>query len=556
MRQTWIRHTTALTAALLLGLGAAAQAGQIQWADAVILHFDEPVKVPGKTLQPGTYRFELVRDMGSRHTVRITTDDNQDLVATTQAIPTKRLDANGEIVMRFSPTDRSTPPAIKAYYYPGSVYGHEFLYNDKEAKEIANLSKEVVLGTGVDKMIDGESMTDQGKVLEYHPSGQSQAWSGDEATNREWQAWRQKSGAASDRGAMRDADRYPEGQTERDRMAQAGRDRMDQADRNRMESQGDRNQAMTSDRTSGDQMARGGRQAEDRSMTEEERNSTTPFVKRDYADAQRVKVDALEDHGGTYMGQTIMVDAEVDDVIGPQLFTIDEPGWMDLEREVIVHLPSDLAALVQDGDKVTVTGKVTQYTQANLEDDWGWMGLGNDDDMEVELKQRTVIEADRVVGGDDNVAMVIEVNEPRTGAAANRGQAASDRNQDVQGLAPVDRADNGMATSRHMAAMEPLADAGEMSGGDDMIGRRVEFKDATVAKVSGEGGLFIKGHGETFYVRPAKGTDLNAGSGDTVSITGVVLQMPRHMEDRISAPDDANDDVYVYATMVDSGTTR
>lgn len=71
------------------------------------------------------------------------------MVALTQAVPMKRLDAKGDVVVKFSPTDAGSPPAMKGWFYPGSLYGHEFIYPDGQAKEIAQRTKTIVLSVDV-----------------------------------------------------------------------------------------------------------------------------------------------------------------------------------------------------------------------------------------------------------------------------------------------------------------------------------------------------------------------------------------------------------------------
>ena len=49
----------------------------------------------------------------------------------------KRQDARGDLVLKFNPTEQGTPPAVAGWYYPGSIYGHHFVYPDAQAKVIA-----------------------------------------------------------------------------------------------------------------------------------------------------------------------------------------------------------------------------------------------------------------------------------------------------------------------------------------------------------------------------------------------------------------------------------
>ena len=127
------------------------------------------------TLQPGTYEFELLDSSTNRNIVQISREDGT-IVTTTQAVPTKRADRTGDVVLRFNPTDAGTPPALKAWFYPGTSYGHEFIYPDTQAREIAQRTKSIVLSTDVPG-----SDVEKGTLRTYDQSGQRAEWRADES---------------------------------------------------------------------------------------------------------------------------------------------------------------------------------------------------------------------------------------------------------------------------------------------------------------------------------------------------------------------------------------
>jgi hypothetical protein len=53
-------------------------------------------------------------------------------------------------------------------------------------------------------------------------------------------------------------------------------------------------------------------------------------------------------------------------------------------------------------------------------------------------------------------------------------------------------------------------------------------------------------------VLPAKTDQAVVRVGQTLDISGVILQMPDEMDDRLKAPGALNDDVYLYATTIGS----
>lgn len=446
------QRKTSLAVAIIVGCTLSVAANP--WNDRTILTFSDPVMIPGATLQPGTYVFQLLDANTSRHTVQVTTQDGSKVIALAQAIPMKRVEPKGDIVVRFNPTDVGSPPALKGWFYPGSLYGHEFIYPEEQAKVIAERTKTIVLSVDV----PGTDLQ-KGTLRTFEPSGARTEWRGDATTMREWDAW------------------------QRARPARAT-------------------------------AATGGAAAEER------REASAPMVKGDFQ-GMRVKLDDLEDNPQKYMGTTISVDAEIEDVFGPRVFTIDEPNWGDLQGEILVYVPTTLAALVRENDRVTVTGSVKPYVRVEVEREWGWLGL--DPQVEIEFAKKPVLVATRIVGGNDDVAMIINVDP----AAAK----------------PVGTS----ATSK----IAPLTDLGVIAPADeDLVGRHVELKGLRVESVAKDGGFFVKAQQQAVFVLPAHKERSAVSPGDTVSLKGIVLQMPRQMNDRLNAPSGSNDDIYVYATSV------
>ena len=173
---------------LLHGVGADGIDRHAQRSTAVtertILSLSERVLVPGATLQAGTYVFRLANSNANRHVVRITRQDTSDVVALTHAVPMKRLDPKGDVVLKFSPNQPGSPPAIRGWFYPGSLYGHEFIYSDEQARDIASRTKTIVLSSDV-----VGSDVEKGTRYAYSPSGGREIWRADSGTVSEWREW-------------------------------------------------------------------------------------------------------------------------------------------------------------------------------------------------------------------------------------------------------------------------------------------------------------------------------------------------------------------------------
>ncbi len=441
-------------AAVLLSL-CAPTAAFGQWSERTELTFSEPVIIPGATLQPGTYVFQLLEPGSAGDTLEIRREDGT-LVTTTMTVPARRTEAKEDNVLKFNPTEEGTPPALAAWFYPGTIYGHQFVYPEEQARKIAQRTKTVVLSTDV----PGTDL-EKGQIRVFDATGTPKAWTPDPEAMASWQKW------SEDRRATAHV------ATET--------------------AEGERARAMA------------------------------PAVDADFQ-GMRVELDQIEDNPSIYVGKTVSVDGEVEDVYGPRIFTIDERNWADFDGELLVLVPSPMAALVREDHQVTVTGTVKPFVEADFEREWGWPGI--DDDAEVELPRRPVLVASRIVGGSNDTVLVMNTRaEPQpvgtSGTTATTGGS--------------------MGT---LTAISAIADADET-----MVGRSVDLDEVEVRGTARDRGFFADAGDHTIFVLPM--ADAGAASGQTLSIEGVVMEMPRHMRDTLHAPSgDFNDDIYIYATKV------
>jgi hypothetical protein len=483
MVRLWRSVATTMMATAAAFALTATTATADQWNDKTSITFSSPVMVPGTTLQAGTYEFRLLDSMANRHVVQIRRESDGKVVATTQAVPTKRLEPRGDVVLKFNPTESGSAPALKAWFYPGTVYGHEFIYSDEQAKSIAKRTKTLVLSID-----EADSDAEKGILYTYDASGLRSAWRGDDATMKEWDQWQQR----------------------RKTSAAAGTD------------------------------------------AEERREATAPMMQGDFA-ATRVKLDEIEDHPQKFVGKTVSVDAEVEDVYGPRLFTIDEPNWADLQGEILVHMQSPLAAMVRENDRVTITGTLKPFVRTEVERDWGWLDL--DADTEVTFRAKPVLVASRIVGGDNNRVMVITAGDKDTttggddaGRTSRRPSAASQTDMSGSSSQPRQQPQPPAASADH--SRKAVSDPKVVATADvDFVGHEVELTVPVHAKAK-DRGFFVKAGDTQVFVLPAYTQTGIARAGEPVTIEGVVLQMPRAMRDRLDPPQPANDAIYIYATDV------
>jgi hypothetical protein len=244
---------------------------------------------------------------------------------------------------------------------------------------------------------------------------------------------------------------------------------------------------------------------------------------------QRVKLDDLEDHPANFIGRQISVDGEIDDVLGPTMFTLDEPNWLDLKGEILVVMPANVAAMVRENDRVTVSGTLRPFVKSDVEHEWGWFDL--DPDVEAEFSRKPVLVADRIVGGDEQTAMMITVSPAGERAVGTSGAGA--------------------------AAASPITDAATIAQGEQsLVGRTVDLNAAKVLADPAGRGFYISGGNRQIFVLPASAKDdSKAHPGQSLAIHGVILQSPHMLKHESSSAVPANADIYVYATKVDAGTS-
>lgn len=134
--------------------------------------------------------------------------------------------------------------------------------------------------------------------------------------------------------------------------------------------------------------------------------------------------------------------------------------------------------------------------------------------------------ASRIVGGDNDTAFVIDL----TPAARPVG---------TSGSAPA------MSKGAPITGIESLVD-----GDDDLVGRHVTLKGLRVGEMAKDGGFYVRSGDSRVFVLPADKDKVSLREGDTVSVDGVVMELPSGMRERLTAGKDTNDDIYIFATQV------
>jgi hypothetical protein len=115
-----------------------------EWNKKTVMTFNEPVELPGVVLQAGTYVFKLEDNNSDRNIVQVFNKDENHLYATLLAVPDYRMEPRDKTVVTFEERPKGSPEAIKAWFYPGSTYGEEFVYPKPRAMELAKASQQHV----------------------------------------------------------------------------------------------------------------------------------------------------------------------------------------------------------------------------------------------------------------------------------------------------------------------------------------------------------------------------------------------------------------------------
>jgi hypothetical protein len=129
---------------LLAGVGALAVMMQTakadDWDQKTVLTFSAPVEVPGQVLPAGTYVFKLANSQSDRNIVQVFSKDENHLYGTFLAIPDYRVKPASKPIITFSERPAGSPEAIRAWFYPGENYGHDFVYPKPKAVALAKVN--------------------------------------------------------------------------------------------------------------------------------------------------------------------------------------------------------------------------------------------------------------------------------------------------------------------------------------------------------------------------------------------------------------------------------
>jgi hypothetical protein len=118
---------------------------------ATELTFNKAVQIPGRVLPAGTYWFILADKAGDPNIIQIFNSDRSMLYATVLTINAERSNATDNTAVTFADRGAMQPQTMVTWFYPGHTSGHEFLYPDPEAKELAQAKLHTIMAMTRDK---------------------------------------------------------------------------------------------------------------------------------------------------------------------------------------------------------------------------------------------------------------------------------------------------------------------------------------------------------------------------------------------------------------------
>lgn len=120
------------------------QAKADEWNQKTIFTFSGPVEIPGQVLTAGTYVFKLADSQSDRDIVQVFNKRENHLYGTFITIPDYHLKPSGKTILTFEERAAGSPEAVKAWFYPGDLYGHEFVYSKTKALALAKANNQPV----------------------------------------------------------------------------------------------------------------------------------------------------------------------------------------------------------------------------------------------------------------------------------------------------------------------------------------------------------------------------------------------------------------------------
>lgn len=161
-----MRKQFRLMSGIVLSLAMMATAGYASRNDQrTELTVNEAIRVPGATLAPGDYTVELADTGADKRVVIFRDADTNKVLSMALTASAQQMDVPEDTKFTFYETPVGSPPALRTWFYPGDVSGHQFIYPETEGTDIAKQSRRYV-PTVADADYQKMSATREGKMGE------------------------------------------------------------------------------------------------------------------------------------------------------------------------------------------------------------------------------------------------------------------------------------------------------------------------------------------------------------------------------------------------------
>lgn len=137
-------NVRAIVLCIGIAAGMAIHASADEWDQKTVFTFSGPVEIPGQVLEAGTYVFKLADSASDRNIVQVFNKNENHLYGTFLTVSDYRLKPAGKTIITFDERPAGDPEAVKAWFYPGENYGHDFVYPKARAVALARVNNQPV----------------------------------------------------------------------------------------------------------------------------------------------------------------------------------------------------------------------------------------------------------------------------------------------------------------------------------------------------------------------------------------------------------------------------
>ena len=136
-----MRNTLFTIAAAAMTMATMTTARADDWDKKTNITVNETILIPGRTLPPGKYVMKLANITANRNVVQIFNEKQDHLEATILAFNNYQLVPKDKTVLTYWETPAGSPPALRAWFFPGDQFGQEFAYPKAMADSLAAQNK-------------------------------------------------------------------------------------------------------------------------------------------------------------------------------------------------------------------------------------------------------------------------------------------------------------------------------------------------------------------------------------------------------------------------------